>query len=361
MSLLRKALEGELETPPTTVADPATPALTEGNQPNNQEATVVMTGPLGQAYTQALAVAFAKPTADQLAEGETSQAVSEVAMESQANDAIMAAGAINAVTGAEADAVEDPQALIYGVSAAQLDEKTIVDIASEISQFELDAPEEFVVVVDATDMAQQADAGSVDQAEQVQNADQYLTQPVNEANLDKAELLPVLESMVVAMGGRVVYSLKRALEEIATLQNIEAVEVEEIVEPTGEAIAEAGASVSEPAAEVGEVEPPKDVQAPAEEVKTGVEELPESKEKIEALPVPEAIAPAGAEASEPAVALEAAKPGKKDDKKKEDPKSKLNRAKNIINRVLAKLSDKEQRAELHHAVGIIGSAQKDIK
>lgn len=361
MSLLRKALEGDQETPPTTVADPATPALTEGNQPNNQEATVVMSGPLGQAYTQALAVAFAKPTTDELAEGKTTTAVSEVAMESQANDAIMAAGAINAITGDEANAIEDPQALIYGVSAANLDEKAVVDIASEISQFELDSPEEFIVVVDATDMAQQADAGSVDQTEQSENADQYLTQPVNEANLEKANLLPVLESMVTAMGGRVVYSLKQALESIAELQAIESPETVEIEEPTGEAIAEPGASVSEPAAEVGEIEPPKDLNAPAEEVKTGVEELPESKEKIEALPVPDAIAPAGTEVTEPAVALEAAKPGKKDGKKKEDPKAKLNRAKNIINRVLAKLSDKEQRAELHHAVGIIGSAQKDMK
>lgn len=313
MSLLRKALEGELITPPTTVAEPATPALTEGNQPNNTEATVVMSGPLGQAYTQALAIAFAKPEVTGQEEA-VSTVTEATAMESQANDAIMTASAINAVTGSEADTIENPEALIYGVSAQQIDEQTIVDVATQMSEFELEQPEEFVVVVDATDMAQKADLKAEDPTQQIENADVYLTQPVNDANLEKVELLPVLESLVVRMGGRVVYSLKQALECITELRT-EVVEETEIKEPAGEAIAEAGASVSEPAAPVGEIEAPKETTTSEEKTEAGVEEVKEVPAKVEELPVPDAIAPAGADVSEPAKSTEVAMESDKGKKK----------------------------------------------
>ena len=366
MSLLRKALEGDLETPPTTVAEPATPTPNDGNQPNNEQSSVVMSGPLGQVYTQALAIAFAKPAPEAAVEGDIQQTVTEVALESQANDAIMAASAINAVTGAEADALEDPEALIYGVSAQHLDEATVTDVATQMSQFELDQPEEFIVVIDATDMAQDVVAG-VDQSEHVQNAEEYLTQPVNDANLEKSELIPVLESMVVAMGGRVVYSLRQALECIEELRSEEP-KVIEIDMPAGDPIAEAGESVSEPAAEVKDAElaAPTEVKAPAEEKVDGVVEEKPAVEKVKEVAGPDSIAEAGSQETAPdtPIALESAKggkkPAKKDDKKKEDPASKLNRAKNLINGQMSKIKDSAVRAELHHAVGIILSAQRDI-
>lgn len=361
MSLLRKALEGELETPPTTVAEPAAPAPTEGNQPNNTEAAVVMTGPLGQVYTQALAIAFAKPEVNERVE-----TTDVTAMESQANDAIMAAGAIHAVTGADADVIDNPEALIYGVSAQKLDEQTVIDVAKQMAEFELEQPEEFIVVVDATDMAQNADNQVNDPTEQLDNAATYLTQPVNDANLEKVELLPVLESMVVAMGGRVVYSLKQALECITELRT-EVVEEIEIETPAGDPVAEPGASVSEPAAPVGEIDPPKETTAPEEKTETGVEEVKEVTPKVEELPVPEVIAPAGSDVSEPAdstaveLSMESDKGKKKDEKKKEAPSSKLKRAKNLISAVIPKIKESALRAELHHAVGIILSAVKDVK
>lgn len=330
MSLLRKALEGETETPPTTVADPAEPTPNEGNQPNNETTTVVMTGPLSQVYTQALAIAFAKPTPEQVEAGQEQQVVAEVALESQANDAIMAAGAFNAVHGAAADAVDNPEALIYGVSAQDIDEDTIVDVATQMSQFELDSPEEFIVVVDATDMAAKIDGGE-DPTNNIGNAEELITQPVNNINLESARLLPVLESMVVRMGGRVVYSLKQAMECISELQ-------------------------AEAAEENGMVELPP-------------EEAPEP----EVIEPPEAIAPAGTEITEAAEpepvapsepALESAKGGKKDDKKDskkyEKTTSKLSRAVTMINGQMSKISDSAVRAELHHAVGIVMSAKKDI-
>ena len=51
------------------------------------------------------------------------------------------------------DIIENPEALIYGVSAQQIDENTIVDVAKRITEYELDHHEEFINVIDETDMA----------------------------------------------------------------------------------------------------------------------------------------------------------------------------------------------------------------
>lgn len=329
MSLLRKALEGELETPPTTVAEPPTPTPNEGNQPNNTDATVIMSGPLGQVYTQALAVAFAKT---EPAEPTPTQQP-DVALESQANDAIMAETAFKTVIEEEAEAIENPDALIYGVSAAKVEPSTIVEVATQMSQFEIDQPEEFIVVVDATDM-------SINPTENT-GTEEYLSQPVNDANLAKSELLPVLESMVASMGGRVVYSLKEALECISQLS--------------------------------------------ADEVSTGVEEIPVPETEVHELPTPEPVAEVGSSETvdpgqDPAnvddgtpqdaevnveVSLEAEKGGKKKaGEKKAKPyeatSSKLTRAVGMINGVMGNIKETKVRAELHHAVGVILSAKRDV-
>ncbi len=388
MSLLRKALEGDQETPPTTIAEPATPALNEGNQPNNTESAVIMTGPLGQVYTQALAIAFAKQSADHTAAAsEGTQTVTEVqegaaapAMESQANDAIIAAGAITAVTGSEAEVIDNPEALIYGVSAQHIDEKTVTDVATQMSQFELDKPEEFIVVVDATDMAQQADAG-VDQTQNAQNANEYLTQPVNDANLEKAELLPVLESMVVRMGGRVVYSLSAAMECIAEMRaetaeeatgevigtdtqedptNTGVTEVAAIGDggikplPTPEPIAEAGTdSVSAPEGELA-TESDDDIYEKLKALREEIEYT--SPENINKTSILKSIVSM--------ISMESEKGGKKGIKPKagkaEKTSAKLTRAVGMINGVMGDIKETKVRAELHHAVGVILSAKRDV-
>ena len=339
MSLFRKALEGELIANAEGANVDTGSAAAAADQTRPTETTVIMTGPLSQAYTQALAITFAKPVIEEKEPG-----TETTALESQANDAIMEAGALKVVTGSEADTIQNPDALIYGVSAQQLGDDTIVDVAKRISEFELQQPEEFIVVIDATEMASITDNKATDLTESSGVSNTYQAsastgEPSTDTKDDvvvSTSNLPVLESLVVGMGGRVVYSLKQALECIAELRKEEVIEVP-VVNPTGEPIAEAGASDTEPAKPTEEVVPPEEVAAPAEEVSAGVNEVPDP---------------------ESAIALEA---DKGDKKKKEHPKSKLNRAKNLISGVIPNIKETALRAELHHAIGIILSAVKDIK
>ncbi len=358
MKLLRKALEEGIE---PTVTSPEPASIAEGNQPNNTETNVIMSGPLGQAYTQALAIAFSKP---EIVEGApvTTETVSEAtALESQANDAIMAAGAINAFHGSDADAIEDPQALIYGVKADSVNDQTIVDVVEQMTQFEINQPEEFIVVVDATDMVQNSGEDTPAYAEA------YMSQPINDANLEKSAVIPVLESMVVRMGGRVVYSLKQAIECLSNIEHeevipgveevpVEVIPAEQIENP--EAIAPAGTDVSEPAEST---EVTISVESYDEE-ETLHDQLKKLQAQIEGSSPEQVNKTSMLKSIVAMLSLESEKGGKKKDekKKKENPKAKLNRAKAVLQELLPSIKDSSQRAKIHYAMGIIGSAQKDI-
>lgn len=392
MSLLRKALEGDQVTEQPSVAEVTPPAspLPEAAQPS-QEKTVIMQGPLGQVYTQALAMAFSKPDPEQTQET-PAETVTEIAMETQANDAIMAENALKAVTGVEADTVENPQALIYGVSAAHVDDQTVVDVASQLSQFEMDQPEEFILVVDATDMAASADDGQnpLDQdivkeyALQVNGDVEEVNAPVISEEAQANPLIPVLESMVTRMGGRVVYSLRQAIESLDAIEPVvldiedelepesvkpaktedkKEIGVEEVescdapVEPTPvespKPIAEAGAEVTEPAVAMESNEEEEEVKRKLKELQAEIEGMsPANKDKI----LNSFLGMFG-------LATESEKGGEKGKKKPgkpESPTAKLSRASSMLMALVKEVKDTSLRSEIYHINGVINSAKKDL-
>lgn len=139
---------------------------------------IVMKGPLSELYTEALNKVYAKP-----------DAITGVATESQANDAMMMqalASDINNQSGEENDG-SGGQTTVYGVSATDLDNEDFTDITKEF-----EGEDKLVVIIDGVQPGPNSPEDSI---------------PAERAELMSA----ALESYVKANGG-VVY---RSLQEFA--------------------------------------------------------------------------------------------------------------------------------------------------
>jgi hypothetical protein len=153
MSMLRRALED---------------ADTTANTPK----MVVMTGPLSDVYTQALNEVYAKQTEN----GEV------VATESQQQDVMLLRELATVMNGGSAPPTDAFQT-VYGVSHDTTDEKSVVDLTTEISKTE--DPSNFVLIIDRM-------------------------QPDSASGADPETLTPIqaaMECMVVSHGGKVYRSL----------------------------------------------------------------------------------------------------------------------------------------------------------
>ena len=186
--------------------------ITEGDR--NEEPVVVVSGPLSEVYTEALAEAYPagnRQTVDEINSREAdsdpnrqARRVLAESLESAANDVMASVNAV-IVQDENATEVENPETVIYGVSGDSVNEDTVVEVATQMSQFDIDRPEEYIVVVDATNMAENADAGVEPRGD---------TEQRTPLEIDTTPMTAVLETMVARMGGKVVYSLKEAIESI---------------------------------------------------------------------------------------------------------------------------------------------------
>lgn len=211
----------------------------------DERPVVVLSGPLSEVYTQALNQVLAKPDplqvdpeeegqngGDGKGEGEPDQPTGEgkpalenedgsvtppagsegegtekepaegeakpegenkPATESQQQDVTMLQQLSLAISnGKEVGVQDDPEYTIYGVSASDVRPETIVDVAEEMAQ--MDKPEEFVLVVDATQPGANGAEDSLPQERVV-------------------ELTEALESLVVRQGGKVYKNLRSCLED----------------------------------------------------------------------------------------------------------------------------------------------------
>lgn len=103
---------------------------TDGNE-NFEGKTVVMTGPLSDVYTNALNVALDKADNKE-----------QLAIESQANDALMAA---NMVEGSK------PNTVVYGVDISNINKDNVSDVVSIVAN-EHPYADEFIMAIDCTNM-----------------------------------------------------------------------------------------------------------------------------------------------------------------------------------------------------------------
>lgn len=143
---------------------------------------IVMKGPLSELYTEALNKVYAKP-----------DALTGVATESQANDAMMMQALANDVSN-QGDQTDDTggATTVYGVSATDLDNENFTDISKE---FEGD--DKFVLIIDGV----QPGANS----------------PDDSIPVERGELLTsAMESFVKANGGEVYHSLQEFANARAT-------------------------------------------------------------------------------------------------------------------------------------------------
>jgi hypothetical protein len=129
MSLLKAALEGEL------VAQQEAPA-----QGASDKEMLELKGPLSEVFSAALQKAYARPTSADAPQ-------SEVATESQANDALAIAQLVNDVELSNAATPSDGNATtVYGVAANDVKPEDIVEVSQDLS----DGADNFAIVIDAT-------------------------------------------------------------------------------------------------------------------------------------------------------------------------------------------------------------------
>ncbi len=110
----------------------------------NEDKTVLLKGPLSDVYTQALAIAYSKETpTDALPDS------GNISVESQANDSIVQAAIIRAISGG--DTVDTNSATtVYGVSQNSLTQNDVVEIVNLIKDNESN-PDNLIIVVDSGD------------------------------------------------------------------------------------------------------------------------------------------------------------------------------------------------------------------
>jgi threonine synthase len=152
-------------------------AVAQGAEP-----TVSLIGPLSEAYTQALAVAYdnTNPLVTDMPQEEPA-----VATESQAIDVSMMAklSRMLSAAGNEATPTDNFQT-VYGVAKSAVNEKTVVEVTRELAEkSEDDRKDDFIMIVDAT-------------------------APVADGVEVRADLISALESMVKCHGGKVYSSLE---------------------------------------------------------------------------------------------------------------------------------------------------------
>jgi hypothetical protein len=142
----------------------------------DQEASIILKGPLSQVYSDALQKAYSN---DRPEENATST-------ESQQIDATIMSKLADMLAPQQAQATDGYQT-VYGVSKDQVDDEVVVDVTKELTQ----APQSsdgrgFVLVIDGTQ------PGANGQYE----------------GDDQVRVVSALESLVVSMGGKVFHSLK---------------------------------------------------------------------------------------------------------------------------------------------------------
>lgn len=164
----------------------------------NEEAGVIMNGPLADVYAQALDIALAKDGATAEGASQQVQAVLEsfkvvnqpgLGLETAQMDSALMQSMANIVSTAGADSAEASNATaVYAVAPGQVDEETVV----QVTQAAADAytkEGEFVLIVDATQPGGNSEGAGV---------------PVERIE----QLGAALEGLVTAMGGKVYHSLK---------------------------------------------------------------------------------------------------------------------------------------------------------
>lgn len=159
--------------------------------PQEEQPAIELKGPLGEVYTKALNIAFAKPD----------EATGRPVLESQANDALMQSNLVKIATQLDTFDQSNPNTTIYGVSKSEVAQDDVVEVAKQLASTET-KPEDFILVVDATKMASNP--------EDLNSLDEYVVDTIVDPQIEGTEFAPVLESMVIAYGGKVVYSLEEA-------------------------------------------------------------------------------------------------------------------------------------------------------
>lgn len=150
-------------------------ALESHTEPEGSKDTVVMSGPLGDIYTDALNKALAKK--DPAEEG--------VAMESAANDELMLRALAEEMGASVGGGAPASVTTVYGVSAASVQANDVVNVSKHYAQ---DADSKVVLILDGVKPGPNSPEDSIP-AERVH------------------ELHAALESYVKASGGEVYYSL----------------------------------------------------------------------------------------------------------------------------------------------------------
>jgi len=179
MRLMRLVLEG--------INDPET----------LRDKTVVMDGPLGEVFTKALAVAYAKTPLDQ--NPNAGEAI--VAVESQVNDSIMQEAVIRTLSKSDVTDTNKPGTTIYGVCKEKVGPQDIINVATKISALQentqRDFDEQYILVIDAT--KPQQDTGETH------------TEIVDLNKAEQNNVATALETMAIAFGVKVTHSLEEAL------------------------------------------------------------------------------------------------------------------------------------------------------
>lgn len=143
--------------------------------------TVHLIGPLSEAYTQALAVAFNSENTEANADGNT-----VVSVESQAIDiATMAklSRMLNTISNNNSAPTDNFQK-VYGVAKTDVNEQTVVDVTHELAEASDNGrKDEFIMIVDAT-------------------------APTPSGVEVRSDLISTLESLVHCHGGKVFSSLE---------------------------------------------------------------------------------------------------------------------------------------------------------
>lgn len=161
----------------------------ENEEAGDEEKTVVMQGPLADVYKKALDIAYAKPDP---VTGEPA-----IATESQAIDAMVAKALAEAISKQQEG--DTPRRLtVYGVSKIKVGQSDIVNVAKTFAD-ENTNPDDFFVVIDATTPSVNGSVGGETQ--------EYI------------EYGPVLESMVLKMGGKLFHSLEELVEEFDAIDD----------------------------------------------------------------------------------------------------------------------------------------------
>lgn len=156
---------------------------------------IEITGPLGDAYTKALNIVFAKRKEGEAADG--------AALESQANDAIMQSDFIKLASGIDTANEKNNSTKIYGVSASDVQNEDVVEFATVLADPQVD-PNNVILVLDATKMAYSP--------KNPNNITEYFINPgLIEENISN-ELSPVMESIARRLGCKVTNSLEGALK-----------------------------------------------------------------------------------------------------------------------------------------------------